>query len=148
MIDLLQLLTALIMGLFVGSLLTEAVILVPYWRKLKPESFLELHGTLGPQLYKYFSPLTIAATLIPTLTALVCLWLGAPTQVYSVMAAFLVLLILGLYFYYFKHANAGFETGAVGINGLAAELGRWSAWHWLRTGMALVAFTLSLVALG
>jgi Domain of unknown function (DUF1772) len=147
MIELSQLVTALILGLFVGSLLTEAVILVPYWRKLKPENFLELHSTLGPQLYSYYAPLTISATVVPVLNAIVGLLFSTPTQGYGLVVAVLVLLILGIYFFYFQHANASFKTGSVGTTGLPAELERWARWHWLRTGIALVAFALALFGL-
>jgi Domain of unknown function (DUF1772) len=147
MIDFLHILNALVLGLFVGSLLTEAVILVPYWRKLNPDDFFRLHGTLGPSLYRYFAPLTIAATVVPVLTAMVCLWFGTPTRLYVVVVAFLVLVILGLYFSYFMRANARFETRSVSVDGLAAELSRWSAWHWVRTTIALASFALSLLSL-
>lgn len=145
--EILQLLTSLILGLFVGSLLTEGAILVPYWRTLQPKTFLDLHPTLGPKLYRYFAPLTITATLLPTVTAGVCVWAGSETWTYSVAVAILVLLILGIYFVYFKAANASFETGSVGLDGLPAELQRWANWHWLRTVIGTTAFFLSLLAL-
>ena len=144
---LLQLSTAFCLGLFVGSMLTEGMILVPYWRSMEPKTFLDLHGTMGPRLYGYFAPLTILATLIPTVTAGACL--GSPTHpwVDSTVASAIMLLILGIYFLYFKAANESFATGSVGIEGLPAELRRWAAWHWLRTVLAAVAFLASLRAL-
>ena len=145
--DVLQLLTSLILGIFVGSLLTEGRILVPYWRSLKPESFLSMHDTLGPQLFRYFAPLTVAAALIPAVTFVFCCSVGAKGWSYSAIVAFIMLAILGIFFYYFKSANASFASGSVGVEGLPAELSRWSNWHWLRTVMGLVAFVLSLVAI-
>ena len=61
-IELIQLASSFFLGLLVGSLLTEASILLPYWRAMDPEEFLNLHGSLGPRLYGYFAPLTIIAT--------------------------------------------------------------------------------------
>ena len=145
--DILQILTSLTLGLFVGSLLTEATILVPYWRSLKPDTFLKLHGTLGPQLYRYFAPLTVIATLLPAATAIFCVWVGTGTWVYSVVVAVFMMMILSIYFFYFKEANASFESGSVGVDGLPAELRRWSNWHWLRTVIGLGAFLVSLLAL-
>ena len=145
--DILQLLTSLILGLFVGSLLTEGMVLVPYWRSLKPETFLALHGTLGPRLFRYFAPLTVAATLIPAATFVYCGLVGAEGWIYSASVAAIMLAILGIFFYYFKSANASFASGSVGVVGLPAELSRWSNWHWLRTIMGIVAFVLSLVAI-
>ncbi len=145
--EILQILTSLILGLFVGSLLTEGAILVPYWRTLEPKVFLELHPTLGPKLYRYFAPLTITATMLPVTTTGVCLWTGSTTLWLSIITAVLVLVILGIYFMYFKAANTSFETGSVGIDGLPAELQRWANWHWLRTVLGIVAFFISLLAL-
>ena len=144
--DVLQLLTSLILGLFVGSLLTEGMILVPYWRSLKPKDFLALHGTLGPQLFRYFAPLTIAATVIPAATFVYCCWVGVDGWIYSASVALIMLAILGMFFFYFKNANASFALGSVGVDGLPAELSKWSWWHWLRTVMGLIAFVLSLLA--
>lgn len=140
-------LTTFVLGLFTGSMLTEAVILVPYWRSLEAKTFLDLHGTLGPQLYRYFAPLTIAATLIPTATAIVCVWRGGPMGAYPTWTSLLMLSILGIYFLYFKAANESFATGSVGVAGLAAELRRWWIWQWIRTVIALLAFALSILAL-
>ena len=140
-------LTVLILGLFTGSLLTEAMILVPFWRSLKPETFLEHHSSMGPQLYKYFAPLTILATVIPTITAAYCTWDSGEILTYPNLSSLLVLLILGIYFLYFKAANESFATGSVGVDGLASELRSWSTWHWIRTVMAMVAFGSATLAL-
>lgn len=140
-------LTALILGLFTGSMLTEAVILVPFWRSLKPETFLEFHGSMGPQLYRYFAPLTISATLIPTVTAVYCIWQGGEIVSFSSLAALLILMIFSIYFIYFKAANESFATGSVGVSGLPAELVRWSIWHWIRTVLAMAAFLSAILAI-
>ena len=140
-------LTAFVLGLFTGSLLTEAVILVPYWRSLAPKTFLDLHSTLGPRLYKYFAPLTIAATVLPTISAIYCVWTHSDATTYSVATAILILSTFGLYFYYFKSANASFASGSVGVDGLPGELRRWNIWHWIRTVLAMAALYLSLVAI-
>ncbi len=55
MIELFQLLSCLALGLLVCSLLTEVMILVPYWRAMDPSEFLNLHSMLGPKLFRYFA---------------------------------------------------------------------------------------------
>lgn len=140
-------LTAFVLGLFTGSLLTEAVILVPYWRSLAPKTFLDLHSTFGPRLYKYFAPLTIAATVLPTVSAIYCVWTHSDARAYSVATAILILSTFGLYFCYFKSANASFASGSVGVDRLPDELRRWSIWHWIRTVLAMAALYLALVAI-
>ena len=143
-IDLLQLLSACALGLLVGSLLTEAMILVPYWRTMQAEEFLRLHSTLGPRLFIYFAPLTILGTALPVLAAVVPLMLGAPWDWLLAVPAQMVLIMLAIYFAYFAGANESFKSGSMGLAGLAAELARWANWHWLRVALGMTAFVTSL----
>jgi len=143
----LQFISVAVIGLLIGSLLTEAMVLVPYWRKMKAEEFLRLHNAMGPSLYRYFAPLTVLGTIIPIITGIYSLVLTPSSVGLSVVVALLTATMLGIYFIYFKGANESFETGSVGIEGVPAELGRWAAWHWLRVVIGLIAFFLSIAAL-
>jgi hypothetical protein len=58
MIETLTVLTTLVLGLFAGSLLTEALLLVPYFRSLRFEEFNRSHREFGPRLFRYYAPLT------------------------------------------------------------------------------------------
>lgn len=147
LIETLQLLSCLLLGLLVGSLLTEAMILVPYWRTMDATEFLRLHSTMGPKLYIYFAPLTIAATVAPVTAALATFAFGTTTHWLSLVPASLVLTMLAIYFHYFQGANDSFKTGTVGADGLAAELEKWARWHWLRVALGLLAFFTSLLVL-
>ena len=146
-IEFMQLATSLFLGLLVGSLLTEALILVPYWRAMDPKEFLSLHSSLGPRLYNYFAPLTLIATLLPLLTVKCAIIFGISFISLSTVPALITLLMLVIYFLYFKGANASFKTGSVGVDGVAKELQRWSNWHWLRVCLGLLAFLISLINL-
>ena len=148
MSDLLQYLTVIILGLFTGSLLTEAILLVPYWRTMDPGKFLAQHHTMRDRLYNYFAPLTIAATTIPLVTAIYLQVSGGVAATAWTTVAVMMVAILAIYFAYFKSANKSFETGSVGIEGLPGELQRWQRWHWLRTIIAGVAFLAAIVAVG
>lgn len=147
MLEISQLATSFILGLFIGSLLTEALLLVPYWRKMPSKEFLKLHHTLGPQLYRYFAPLTILATIIPIASGIIVLNLSQQWQWLALMPSILAILMLALYFAYFKAANESFKTGSVGEEGVAEELSRWANYHWLRVIMGLCSFAISLVNL-
>ncbi len=63
MLETIPLLSTMALGLFTGSLLTEGMILVPYWKRMPASEFIKLHGTLGPQLFRYFAPLTTIAVV-------------------------------------------------------------------------------------
>ena len=132
MIDLLTLLSTLALGLFAGSLLTEAMILVPYWRRMEPAEFLRLHSTLGPKLFRFFAPLTTSAVV-----------LAGTNNPAWLLAGVLSAIVLSLFFIYFRGANNRFATHTITAQELPDELARWSAWHWLRTGILIVAFASS-----
>ncbi len=146
-IDILQLISSFALGLLVGSLLTEAMILVPYWRTIEPKEFLSLHSTLGPRLYMYFAPLTILATIIPVVATVMPFILGITSHWLSVVPAIITLVMLAIYFAYFKGANDSFKSGSVGVDGLSEELIKWEKWHWVRVILGIAAFFISLLVI-
>lgn len=146
-IEILQLISCFALGLLAGSLLTEAIILVPYWRAMEPKQFLGLHGTLGPRLYAYFAPLTILATILPVLAAVMPVILGEEYHCLLVVPAVITLVMLAIYFAYFKGANDSFKSGTVGVDGLSEELKQWAKWHWVRVILGMAAFFISLLVM-
>jgi len=137
-IEILHVLATLMIGLYAGSLLTEAAILVPYWRQMDPAEFFKLHGTLGPKLFKYFAPLTSLTVGISVIAAIY----GNP---WKITAAGLCCTALVIFFLYFKKANASFAAHSLKEKDLAAELNRWSNWHWLRTWIIIGALASSVI---
>ena len=139
MLELVTSLTTCVIGLYAGSLLTEGVILVPYWRRMTPEDFFSKHSEMGPSLFKYFAPLTTLAVGLSILTAI--LEGGRHT-----IAAGLCILALIIFFLYFKKANASFADHSLANEHLKKELEKWSAWHWLRTFIIISALFVSVSA--
>lgn len=146
MIEIFHLVATFSLGLLAGALLTEGAILVPYWRRMEPSEFLRLHGTMGPNLYRYFAPLTIAGVMLPTASAIASAFAGDWSTA-RLAAGALCLAALAIYFLYFKQANARFADHTITAEELPAELKRWSGWHSARTVIVLVAFASSLWAL-
>lgn len=144
-VEILQLISSLALGLLVGSLLTEAMILVPYWRSMEPKEFLVLHGSLGPRLYTYFAPLTILSTLVPVFSVFMSMMLGTTYHWLSLVPAIITLVMLAIYFGYFKGANNKFKTGSIEVDGLPKELAKWANWHWVRVILGVGAFFSSLL---
>lgn len=146
MIEALTVLTTLVLGLFAGSLLTEALLLVPYFRSLSFEEFNRLHHEFGPRLYRYYAPLTISATLVPLATAAATLLDYPRINLFAWLAAALVLVILATYVFYFRAANLAFAERRLDEPALAKELTRWASVHTFRTALALCAFIASVLA--
>lgn len=145
--EILQLSACLALGLLTGSLLTEAMILVPYWRTMEPKEFLSLHSTMGPRLFTYFAPLTILATVLPVLAAVMPIILGETSHWFLFVPAIITLVMLAIYFAYFKGANDSFKSGSVGLDGFSRELEKWAKWHWIRVALGVAAFFASLLVI-
>lgn len=145
--DVMPFLSAASLALFVGALLTEAMVLVPMWRTLQPQEFFVLHAAHAHRLYSFFAPLTVSATLMTVAAAIVAVAADRPERVASVVAAVLALVILSTYFLYFQRANARLAEASIAHEDLPAELARWAAWHWFRTVVGLIALAFALLAL-
>jgi len=140
MIDVLYIASTLIVGLYAGSLLTEAQILVPYWRRMEPAEFFRLHGTLGPSLYTYFAPLTGGAVACAVVAAIV----SRGDNLAWLITAALCFTALAIFFIYFKRANESFASHSLADADLAGELSHWARWHWIRTILIIIAFGASI----
>jgi uncharacterized membrane protein len=142
MIDALNLMATVFLGLYAGSLLTEAMILVPYWRKMPAEDFFRLHSELGPRLFRYFAPLTVVTVFSAILVGILSADKG---NIYWSLSAILAASALFIFFIYFKKANKSFADHSLSANQLPLELKRWAVWHWIRTIAVIVAFATSVL---
>jgi len=135
------------LGIFAGAMLTEAGLLVPFWRSLEPAEFLAWYRANDQRLIDFFAPLTTVTVLLAVAAGAVSIWEGHPGRWLSALAAALALATLASFFVYFRAANLSFATGTVGVTNVATELARWATWHWWRTGVSCVAFAAALLAL-
>lgn len=145
-LEVIQFLAAAGMGLFVGALFAEAMVMVPIWRTLPPQEFFRLHAAHAHRLYSFFAPLTVTATCLALAAGVLSMAFEHPGRLASLATAILALLILATYFLYFQRANASFAQATVRHEDLPAELARWAAWHWFRTVIGLLALVMALLA--
>lgn len=138
MIEILHIFATVMIGIYAGSLLTEAMILVPYWRRMEADEFFSLHETLGPNLLRFFAPLTMIAVFASVLAA-------AFGDKWKILAGALCVSALIIFFLYFKKANASFAAHSLQDKDLEKELTRWARWHWLRTVIVIAALTASVI---
>ncbi len=135
------------LGVFAGAMLTEALVLLPYWRSLRAAEFLSWYAVHGARLQGFFGPLTWIAGLLSLVAAIVSLWAGDEGKVAATSAALLMLAAVATFFLYFERANGSFASGSIDLAALPAELGRWATWHGARTGLSLAAVGSALLAL-
>ncbi len=145
--EILHLLSAAILGIFVGAQICEGALFVPYWKSMHPKDFFEMHKIYGKKIYQFFAPLTIAATIIPIVTAIYAVTHAIDGYLFSLLMGIFTFLFFITYFIYFKEANNRFAEESITYEELPKELNRWGKWHWSRIGLELIAFIFSLVGL-
>lgn len=143
--SILQAISIVSIGLLVGALLTEACLLVPYWRSLQADRFHEHYRDLHPRLYRYFTPLTAASLIASLACAGASIAANHRNLVMTVVAGLLMVSVVATHEVYFKKANTQFAQGALREDDLSAELARWSMWNWARIGLASMALVASIV---
>ena len=135
-------LATLALGLGAGAMLAEAAVLVPWWRSMPPEAFLRWYAENARRLFEFYGPLEIVAAGLSLVAAI----LDRRTRRAFLAPALLSLAVLAAFPIYFRDVNASFETGAIGVDRVPAELARWAAWHWGRTVLGVLAFATALLA--
>jgi hypothetical protein len=147
MTTVLTFLAAAMLGVVVGALLTEALVLLPFWRSLTARSFFEWYRGHGDLLLRFFGPLEVLAALLVAFAAAAAWIRDGHAPPYLLTAALLCIVVLVMFPLYFRAANASFTAGSVEPDRLADELRRWGRWHWSRVCMAAVAFAAALFAM-
>ena len=144
--ELFALATVASLGVFFGAMLTEGWVLVPYWRSLHADAFYSWYRANDTRLLGFFGPLTWLAAVSAIAAAGLSLWTAHPGRWYAVATAVCVLVVVSMFFVYFGRANATFSRCDLPANELRVELSRWAAWHWVRSGLSLVAVTAAILA--
>jgi RimJ/RimL family protein N-acetyltransferase len=145
--EIVRFLSAASLGLFAGGMLTEGCVLVPYWRSLPPAEFFAWYAANDRRLLGFFRPLTSVTALLAIAAALISLWEDHPGRWFALLAAVLMVVVVSTFFLYFEKANAGFSAASLGKDEVAAELTRWAAWHWWRTGLSFAALAAAMLSL-
>lgn len=145
----LRFVSAVTLGLLAGSLALEGLVLVPFWRSLRSDAFTNLQASFGPRLYRYFAPLTVAATSLSLASGISVTWSSERglADWCTVAAAALAASLLAFYQLYFHAANERLPVlAATGADGaLSAELQRWHQIHLARTVVSVAAFILAIL---
>lgn len=139
--------SCIVLGVFLGAQIAEACLFVPIWKKMKPDDFFTQHESVGPLIYRFFAPLTIAATVIPLVAVAWNLTLNSNQTGLFWLLGVSTLAFFSTYFLYFKEANQNFSERTISNAELANELLRWGNWHWLRVVFEAIAFVTSVIIL-
>ena len=136
-------LSIVLFSIFLGSQITEGVLLVPYWQSLSTTKFYSYYSEFGPPIGIFYTVLTITAALIPIALSIYCKVIKSKALRPAVISSFFAILFVSSFYIYFKGTNELFYQAALTDVQLKEELLTWSYWHWGR----VVAECLSLVFL-
>lgn len=136
-----------ILGIFLGTQLAEAALIVPYWKGLSPDHFFAFYKTYGNKLHQFYSPLTIAATILPVIALVWSLLTKQKIDLFMWIMVVFTLLFFSTYFLYFKEANLSFSERTITNEILPYKLKEWANWHWGRISCESVAFVCGLFLL-
>ena len=128
------------LGLAAGAMLAEGAVLVPWWRSLPAEVFLRWYADNGSRLFAFFGPLEMLSAGLAVAAGVVYRHGPAGARGLFASSAVLAVAVLGLFPLYFQQVNASFASGTIPLDRVPGVLGRWAAWHWLRTAFGLMAF--------
>jgi hypothetical protein len=146
-LKILLLLSTCTLGTFFGTQLAEAALIVPYWKSLSADDFFAFYKTYGEKLHQFYTPLTIAAAILPIATLVYSLLGKSNTSLLMWLMAAFAILFFATYFVYFKAANLSFSERTISNEALAQELIRWGTWHWARVACEAAAFVCGLILL-
>ena len=136
-----------IFSVFIGSQITEGVLLVPYWQSLSSTEFYAYYTEFGPIIGKYFTILTIVAAVIPIVLSVYCKFVKSKAFKFALTSSFFALLFVSSFYMYFKETNALFYQSAFNLVDLKQELIIWSYWHWSRIFIECISLLFLILAI-
>jgi|GEM_PF-1119538 len=137
-----------IFAIFIGSQITEGVLLVPYWKSLSAKQFYTYYSQFGPSIGRFYTILTIIAASIPLALAIYCKSIKSKGLNYALVSTFFTALFIIAFYAYFKDTNGLFYQEALSEMELKRALIVWTYWHWVRIiieCLSLVFLILSIV---
>lgn len=134
-----QTLSVACMSAFAGGCLVVSTVLVPSWRAMDSDRFLEWFGEHGPTLGRTLFPLDIAGTVFTVHAFLGARKGPAKRRWLWGLASLCSGATVGLLPLYFAGANTRLLNKTIAGSDVTTELAAWSRWQWLRTGLAGLA---------
>lgn len=134
-----QVMALIALSAFSGTLLFIAVAIVKFWQAVEPNLFLSWMTEHFFRFPTIMIPLNIASVLM-AIAALATSWKPYPDSRLPLSVGLASLFICSITFpIYFAEANEKFISHSLDLADVAQAIAIWSNWHWLRTGLAILA---------
>ncbi len=135
------------LGLTAGAMLTEAVIIVPFWQKLTPSEFFAWYTKNQAALVRFYSPLEILSAVLPLISSILFFIIKNDGKWLMATSTLLSLCVLATFFIFFKNANAVFNARAMDRDKFSLAIKTWGNWQWIRVGLGVGAFCCGILAI-
>lgn len=136
-----------VFSIFIGSQITEGVLLVPYWKSLSTNDFYSYYKQFGPSIGQFYTVLTIVAVLIPISISIYCKLIQSNALKLALISFFFAILFITCFYIYFKGANELFYQSALSDEALKKELITWTYWHWGRIVLEFISLIFLILSL-
>lgn len=136
-----------IFSIFIGSQITEGILLVPYWQSLSSEEFYKYYSEFGSIIGRFYTLLTIIAAIIPIVIVVYCKINKFNAVKFALVSSFLALLFVSSFYIYFKGANELFYQAVLSDAELKKELITWSYWHWSRVFIEFLSLVFLIITM-
>lgn len=136
-----------IFSIFIGSQITEGVLLVPYWQSLSSTDFYSYYNKFGHSIGQFYTILTIIAASIPISLLIYCKRINSNAFKFALISSFFAILFISSFYIYFKGANELFYQAAFSDIELKDELVTWSYWHWGRIIIEFISLVFLIISL-
>jgi hypothetical protein len=143
----LNLLSVIALSLFSGAFLFIAFVVVRFWQAVEPDTFLNWMSDHFFRFPALMVPLNMVALLL-TIAAFGTAWKSRPASRIPLGFSMVCIFVCTLtYSIYFAGANAEFLNRAIALPQIGTAINTWATWHWVRTGLAIVALTFASLGL-
>ena len=137
-----QILSLAFTSAFAGGCLVMSIVMVPSWRRMDPEAFLDWFSTNGPRLGLTMFPTEAAGALSAVVAFIGALRRRSDGRLPWGLSSLCIAATLGLLPIYFAQANTQMHDKDIEASEVGAEIERWASWQWLRTALAASAVAL------
>ena len=134
-------------SIFIGSQITEGVLLVPYWQSLSAANFYSYYNEFGPSIGQFYTILTIIAAVIPICLSIYSKKINPKAFKFALGSSFFAVLFVASFYLYFKETNELFYQAAFSEADLKSELITWSYWHWGRISIEFISLLLLILSI-
>ena len=126
-------------AIFVGSQITEGIILLPHWKSLSTADFYIYYDHFGPSIAMFYTILTVVSVLICLSLSVYCFLNKSTALKYALIATAFMIVCIAMFYIYFKSTNQLFYQAKLTTIQLDAELKVWEIWHWCRVVIEVIS---------